>query len=63
MQAAVLLDFVEAAELHALFEQRYHTITGHRVQDRHGEDWQTFFVFPSLPLFAKAAPVHPTTKN
>ncbi|MDG0978541.1 MAG: hypothetical protein P8O79_02335 [Halieaceae bacterium] len=62
MQAAVLLNLTDKAALQRLFETRYRHLTDRCIRAQFGDNWTEFFHFPSLPLFAKAAPVQPTTK-
>lgn len=62
MQAAVVLNIADEATLQALFEERYQDLTEQCVKAGFGETWTDFFRFPSLPLFARPAPVQPTTK-
>ena len=62
MQAAVILDIADEAALQKLFEDCYRRLTGRCIETQFGANWADFFQFPSLPLFAKAAPVQPTTK-
>ena len=63
MQAAVILGIASEIELQNLFEKRYQDLTNRCIKTQFGEDWANFFQFPSLPLFAKPAPVKPTTKT
>jgi hypothetical protein len=63
MQAAVLLGIASEVELQNLFEQRYQELTDHCIKTHFGDNWTDFFQFPCLPLFAKPAPVKPTTKT
>lgn len=63
MQSAVLLAIASEADLQKLFEERYQDLTGLCIKTQFGDNWTDFFLFPSLPLFAKAAPVQPTTKR
>lgn len=62
MQSAVVLAIASEADLQKLFEERYQDLTGRCIKTQFGETWADFFQFPSLPLFAKPAPVQPTTK-
>ena len=61
MQAAVLLSIASEADLQKLFEERYQDLTDRCIKTQFGDAWTDFFRFPSLPLFAKPAPVQPTT--
>jgi|GEM_PF-3110971 hypothetical protein len=62
MQAAVLLNIADEVALQKLFEERYQALAGRCIKTQFGHNWTEFFQFPSLPLFAKAAPVQSTTQ-
>lgn len=63
MEAAVICGASDEAKEQERFERLYRTVYEHPVAHDVGDDWRAFFDFPSLPLFARRAPVVPSTSD
>lgn len=63
MEAAVICGISKADKEQNRFERLYKKVYEHPIERDFGDDWRAFFTFPSLPLFARRAPVVPTTSD
>lgn len=63
MEAAVLLDRADEAQLQELMARCYAAATGRDLDEEFGEDWRDFFSFPQIPAMGERAPVYPSTRE
>lgn len=62
-EAAVLAGLWTEAEAQALLERRYAALCDESLAQSLGADWRERYPFPQLPLFARRAPVSPSTAD
>ena len=63
MEAAVLLEIVEAKSLTRMMAEAYEGAFECTLEEDLGTHWQGFFPFPQIPAMARRAPVYPSTKD
>lgn len=60
-EAAVLTGAATERDIDAMLDTLTKELLGFRLVDELGGDWRCAHPFPELPLFARRAPVSPTT--
>ncbi len=63
MEALVLVDGANEAELSTAMAHCYLEITGQHFSELFAEDWQAYFPFPQIPAMGQRAPVYPSTSE
>jgi len=63
MEAAVLLERANPAQLQDVMARCYQAATGRAFDDEFGADWREFFRFPQIPAMGERAPVYPSTRE
>lgn len=63
MEAAVLLEQVDEAQLLGAMDRCYRAAFGTGIAGDFGEDWREFYPFPQIPAMGRRAPVYPSTRD
>lgn len=60
MEALALMDPGCEARLQAAMDVAYHRVNGRSLAQDFGEDWESFYPFPQIPVAMTRAPVYPS---